>query len=249
MTCYKYETGHYLRARHIGACDGTECAGCEPCPNRHCTDCTKTHLKTDEETCPNCISKTRTKLRELVDLYATLPDEAQTRGVNSEAANLHGPAADAEAFAWRRAARALRDNVLLSTLEPDDEHHPLSVLGRWVALFGESYNEPTNLKLTVTRAVDYLDRRLARFANDPDQDWRQFATEIRRCKTHMESVLHDQGMGDPANIGCFECGAGLERRLTDRGFEDHWTCKGCRRKYTYAEYNFALRAALEEKTA
>jgi hypothetical protein len=89
---------------------------------------------------------------------------------------------------------------------------------------------------------------LTDLARDPEQDINEFARDIRTCRAHLESVLHDQPKGDPANIGCFECGSGLERRLTDTGFEDHWTCKGCRRRYTYAEYNFALRAALEESS-
>jgi hypothetical protein len=40
-----------------------------------------------------------------------------------------------------------------------------------------------------------------------------------------------------AQAGCGQCDQG--------GFEDHWTCGGCKRRYTYAEYNFALRANLE----
>lgn len=248
MTCYAYEGTHYVRNRHSEDCDG-ECSGCEPCSERHCEDCTKVHAGETKQTCPGCIGKTRANLRALVDLYATLPEEVEHRGVDSEAANLYGPATNAESWSYRKAALSLRLAVPMSALEPDDEHHPLMVLGRWVFMLGEDYGDPTDLKLTMSRAVDYLDKRLGRIAHDVGQDWRQFAKEVRKCKQHMESVLHDQGVGDPANIGCFECGGGLERRLTDRGFEDHWTCKKCRRRYTYAEYNFALRAALEGKTA
>ena len=41
-----------------------------------------------------------------------------------------------------------------------------------------------------------------------------------------------------ARMPCEACDPG--------GFEDNWTCGTCRREYTPKEYNFALRAALEE---
>ena len=81
------------------------------------------------------------------------------------------------------------------------------------------------------------------FEEAPFED---FARDVRRCRSHLENVLHDENQGDRANVGCFDCGGDLERRLTAGGFEDHWTCRRCRRRYTYAEYNFALRAALEQ---
>ena len=40
-----------------------------------------------------------------------------------------------------------------------------------------------------------------------------------------------------AKMACSDCDQG--------GFEDVWTCQRCLRRYTYAEYNFALRANLE----
>jgi predicted nucleic acid-binding Zn ribbon protein len=247
MSCYQFEDTRYVRGRHFSECgDAEDCSGCLRCPENHCGECRKgTHLGFGEATCAECIGKARATLRSLLDLYAALPYEAEHRGALSEAANLHGPATDAEAWSYRKAARSLRLGVPMSSLEEDDPDHPVFVLGGWIHALGEDYADRPDRQLTLSEAVDWLDRRLGRIANDAGQDFGQFKREVEHCRTHMEAVLHDQAMGDAANIGCFECGAGLERRLTDRGFEDHWTCKGCRRRYTYAEYNFALRAALE----
>lgn len=233
MTCYAYEGTHYVRNRHSEDCDG-ECSGCEPCSERHCEDCTKVHVDATEQTCPACIGKTRANLRALVDLYATLPEEVEHRGVESEAANLYGPATNAESWSYRKAALSLRLAVPMSALEPDDEHHPLMVLGRWVFMLGEDYGDPTDLKLTMSRAVDYLDKRLGRIAHDVGQDWRQFAKEVRKCKQHMESVLHD---GDQVERGapCYVCSTRspdekapkvvLHRNDADKtGAHDTWLC-------------------------
>ena len=247
QTCYEFEGTRYLRNRHNDGCDGTDCAGCQQCGERHCGECRQgRHLGFGENTCPSCIGHARSDLREILDLYALLPEEAETKGINSEAAMLSGAAADTEAFAWRRAYIAARDDVPVSSLEPDDEHHPGNVLGRYVVALGEDYGDPMHIRITVSRAVDYLDQRLGRIAHDAGQDFGQFKSEIGKCKRHLELILRASPMGDRANVGCFDCGKSLERRLTDTGFEDVWTCRGCRRRYTYAEYNFALRARLEE---
>jgi hypothetical protein len=249
MSCYKYETGHYLRTRHVGACDGEMCSGCEPCTDHHCNCRQNTHLQDGEQICAKCVGKIRADLNDIERLMAAMPTEATHRGIDSEAANLIGPAADPEAWSWRKVSAMQGRKDHISTIEDDDPHHPKTVLGTWERMIREDYEQPTNLYWTLSRCIDYLAGKLTTLARNPDQDITLLAREIRQCRAHLESVLHDQGMGDPANVGCFECGGSLERRLTTTGFEDHWTCKQCRRRYTYAEYNFALRAALEGQIA
>lgn len=126
-----------------------------------------------------------------------------------------------------------------------DEPHALWVLGTWDMLITEHYGHERTQRVTVESAAAYLTANLSDLAQDPDFAFEELASEVKQCRAHMESVLHDQARGDVANIGCFDCGDRLERRLGEHGFEDHWTCRGCRRRYTYAEYNFALRASLE----
>ena len=134
-----------------------------------------------------------------------------------------------------------------------DEMHPLWTLAWIEQEWREALDQPTDLTVSIARSGDYIARTMhvvAGLTVMPDgsqpPELADAARRLRECRSHLEDVLHDKSMGDVANIGCFECGSKLERRLTASGFDDVWTCKGCRRRYTYAEYNFALRAALEE---
>jgi hypothetical protein len=242
-----------LAGRHGDECPGGDCAGCQRCEERHCGICRYRHA---EVTCAECLSVTRETLREIAIHCDALPLEVLDRHVNGEAMMLAGPFADPEA--WRfRAMSALMGRVDAAYLEDcRDELHPGYVLDTWTQLWREHLDQPTDLAPTLDRLVDYLDREMTDMARREEPPFEDFAGELRACLAHLCVVLHDQNQGDEANIGCFECGDKLERRLLPRkagptrakdtgGFEDHWTCKGCHRRYTYAEYNFALRAHLE----
>lgn len=84
----------------------------EPCrrdsygdPTRHCTarrTCSE-HVGYRELTCPRCIGRTRMDIRVIRDRAAELWPVALDAGVDSEAANLTGPAADHRVFEARRA--------------------------------------------------------------------------------------------------------------------------------------------------
>jgi hypothetical protein len=246
-TCYHDDGAWWVKGRHDehpADWEGT-CPGCQRCRERHCT-CRK-HLADGDQACPECVGHVRNDLRSIEDMMAAMPTEAVHRGVNSEAAMLTGPGADPEAWSWRKVtlARAGYDWALI----PEDDKHPRAVLGDWERMIREDYDQPTTLEWTVSRSVDYLTGLLTRLSRDEEQDFPLFAREIRRLCRHLEEALHDEPCGDRANVGCFDCGGALERKLTATGFEDQWTCRVCRRRYTYAEYNFALRAALEGRTA
>lgn len=184
----------------------------EPCrrdeygdPTRHCTarrTCSA-HIGSDELTCPRCIGRTRATLRRIPTLAALMLPVAITRGVNSEAANLAGPSADPRSWTERRIA--MRSHLAAweitgriseqqhmyarTTMEDDDEHHPLNVLGRWALMLAEDYAHDLPARLTVTNAAEYLDRQLSRIANDPEQDWALLVSEMRKCRQHLESAL------------------------------------------------------------
>lgn len=207
----------------------------------------------------------------------SLPEEVEHRGVEGEAMMLLAPATDPERRGYMEASvlsgrldKFDSDGVLIrpgmDSLETSHakgckdprctgcagELHPLFVLGTWEMVWRDHLEAPTELRATLDRLVDYLDRNLHIMAAEPLVPFEDFAGDVRRCRGHLEAVLHDQNQGDRANVGCFECGGELERKLTTAGFEDVWTCQKCRQRYTYAEYNFALRASLEaaiEETA
>ncbi|HEU5084461.1 MAG TPA: hypothetical protein VFU14_14050, partial [Acidimicrobiales bacterium] len=240
MTTCRYtasDTPRVVVGRHTTDCAGETCGGCQPCVEPHCRVCSRAHA---DGSCAECVAETRDTLHDIAAKCDALPDEVAHRGIDGEAMMLLGPAADPEA--WRnRAMSAIMGRLDAAYLEDcRDELHPLWVLGTWEQVWRDHLDQPTDLAATLPRLVDYLDRQMHLMADQPEPPFEDFARDLRRCLAHLEAVLHDQHRGDPANVGCFECGAKIERRLTRSGFEDHWTCTRCRRTYTYAEYNFAL---------
>lgn len=174
-------------------------------PTRHCTmrRCSN-HVGPRELTCARCLGRTRSKLRRIPVVASLLPLIALEGGVNSEAANLAGPAADPEAWSWRKIAAKQGRAWHVSLLEEDDELHPYSVLGRWDMMIREDYEHPSDQPVTVTNAAAYLDRQLGRIAQDDDQDFGLFASEIRKCLDHLERVLHT-AMLKQRGVPCPDC--------------------------------------------
>lgn len=214
----------------------------EPCrrdsygdPTHHCTarrTCAQ-HVGKGELTCARCIGRTRTDLRRILDVAALMPEEAIETGVNSEAANLAGPAADPEAWTWRKVAARQGRAWHLSLVEDDDEQHPYLVLGRWDLMIREDYAQPSDKPVTIGNAWAYLDARLGKIAQDPEQDFPLFAREIRKCRTHLENVLRDSQAperGEP----CPECAKDGKVIRLQREY-GHWCTDGlCEQQFHYA---------------
>ena len=240
--------GYYLPS-HERDCDDHACDGCEPCPERHCTarkTCTGHLDHAHPLTCPRCVGRTRADLREIVRLSGLMLDEAIEAGVDSEAAMLAGPAADPEASMWRRLASVEH----LADIADDDDRHPLTVLGTWDMMLREDYEQPTGLRCTIGRAADYLDGQLQRLAQDDEQDFPLFASEIRACRSHLEDVL-TEGQRRETGAPCPACSIAppLVKRYAhwcDRedctrehdatGAKDAWRCPACRAQWSEAEY-------------
>lgn len=205
MTACKYDrdTKAYVRA------DG------EPCktddygdPTKHCTaraSCTQ-HVGVGELTCARCIGRARTDLRQIDTLAALMLPQAISDGVDSEAAMLAGPAANVEAWTWRKVTARQGGAWHLSLLEDDDERHPYSVLTRWQMMLSEDWGHDLPETMTIAGAAAYLDRNLSRLANDPEQDWPLFAREVRKVHSHMEAVLHNDTRPE-RGAPCPECRA------------------------------------------
>lgn len=251
MTCHHTTSGPMLRT-HLRDCEAADCGGCVRCSETHCTARTRcaTHIGPTELTCPGCIGKTRDDLAMIVTLAALMLPEAVERGVNSEAAYLAGPSADPEAWSWRKVTAKQGVAWHVSLIEEDDERHPLAVTGVWEMMIRADYGPDTEARLTVTSAVGYLDRMLHRIANDPAQDFPLFATEIRRCRTHLEAVLHDSHAPE-TGAPCPACPAAqpLVKRYEDddpTGASDRWTCRDCDSWWSEADYRLRVGAAYLE---
>lgn len=234
-----------IPGRHDDDCAGDECRGCQPCLEPHCRVCGRTHA---DGTCAECLAEARSDLHAIALRCGALPAEVLHRGIHSEAMMLLGPAADPEAWGHMTASVKVGRLPADYLANADGEHHPEFVLGTWDMCWrAELEHDELQHRGTIAEYVDYLDRQMTYMAGYELAPFEDFARALRQCLAHIEKVLHDQRQGDRANVGCFECGGDLERRLTNnQGFEDFWTCRGCRRRYTQAEYNFALRAKLED---
>lgn len=248
-----------IPGRHTDTCTDS-CTGCQPCERSHCRVCGVSH---DAGACPECMAETREALREIGRMCGSLPEEVEHRGVEGEAMFLLAPAANPEARGHLEASvlagRVSRDAIEIThkreCRDPKcvgcaGELHPEFVLGAWDSVWREAldHDEPVG-RFNLAATIDYLDRTMTYMATYPHVAFEEFAGNVRQCAAHLEAVLHDEERGVRANVPCFDCGADLERRLGAAGFEDHWTCRGCKRRYTIAEYNFALRAELEGRSA
>jgi hypothetical protein len=245
--------------RHDGACQDEACPGCAPCHRAHCRVCGIAH---DAGTCAECMAETREALREIARLVGSLPEEVEHRGVQGEAMMLLGPATDPERRGHLEAS-VLAGRIPWEAIDTAHkrgcdnpkcigclgEVHPDFVLRSWQMVYRDALDHDEAPDAELHTAVDYLDTNLGYFGTYDLVPFSEFAADLRRCHVHLEAVLHDSDRGVRANVPCFDCHGELERPLGKTGFADTYTCRVCRRVYTIAEYNFALRAALEGQSA
>lgn len=231
------------RCRYDAETDGYLIGG-QPCERdeygdrtHHCQSARcSNHVGYGEITCARCVHRVRMTLRRLADLSALLLPAAIAGGVNSEAANLAGPAADPEAWAWRKVAAKQGKAWHLSLIEDDDEQHPYSVLGRWEMMIREDYGQPSDEPVSIAGAADYLGRQLHRIAQDPEQEFALLAKDLRKCRDHIERVMSTASYSE-RGAPCPECtdeASGVGPRLKRR--HGHW-CEDpeCRKEHHYLD--------------
>lgn len=223
---YSRDAGDYLNP------DGQPCIVDEyGDPTHHCTARTScsVHIGRGEQTCPRCIARARADLRRIPVLAAFVQPVAIVSGIDSAAADLAAGAADPRAWTERQIAMRshldtwathgrITDEQRLHArqgMAESDDRHPLNILGRWELMLRDEYDHPTHRRIYVATAADYLDQQLARLAQDPDQDFGQFATEMRKCRRHLETVTSlalERERGAPCP-DCTSDDAGLGPRL------------------------------------
>lgn len=203
--CYRETTNgvYFTKNAHRMDCTDPKCRGCKPCQGeRHCTarpGCTW-HVATGELTCGRCIAGVRGDLRWIESLSALLLTQALGDGVDSQAAMLAGPASDPEAAMWHRLASVDR----LASLPIEEDQHPLTVLGTWDMMIRSDYDHPSDVPVTIANAAAYLDRHLAQIAHDENQDFPLLRRELRKCRQHLEAVIHNDDK-PVRGVPCPEC--------------------------------------------
>jgi len=154
-----------ISGRHLDPCRCDGEAGCMPCGRQHCLCCGKNHPGV--LVCVGCLEAVRSDLVAIGGLCSALPAEAVTKGVDSEAMMLLGPAADPEA--WRNSATS----AMLGRLPADyladarDELHPLWVLATWEQIWREFLRHDTDRPTTLPEAWLYLSTQLGYMALAP----------------------------------------------------------------------------------
>lgn len=206
--CYRERTNgvRFTRNEHRLDCRDGDCRGCKVCQEpTHCTakqNCSW-HLPVGQLTCGRCLAAVRRNLKRIDILAALVPVVAIADGPNSETANLAGPSPDPRAWSAHRIAQnaqlaewaavgRITDEQwehACEAMPEDDEFHPYAVTTRWQMMLSEDYKHPLPARLSITGAIDYLDRNLFLIAHDPEQDFPLLAREIRKCRQHLEAAM------------------------------------------------------------
>jgi len=174
-------------------------------------------------------------LREIEQLYRGLGDEATHHAADheipgGEAMNLLGPAANLAH--WQEIYDSIEadEGDLRYVDDQVAQHHVLLVLGDWEDQVRSERDQPTGLRVTVPRAVDYLRRSLDWIVEHFDAA-RAMSREIHQCRRALENVLHEGVRFDTSAAACFRvppdaepdkdgitwpCGGRLVRRTLDR---------------------------------
>lgn len=199
-------------------------------------------------------------LREILKLYAALPDEYEHRSLGKDIANidaldLHGPAANLEAWEHRYEAAEAAGGPDYAADQVGTEVHPELVLASIESDIREARDQPTDLTSNVERS-EALIRNSLDWMFDPTQHedgvWVYAvatAHKIRRVVTNLENAVMDGERHEWVEVECLACGEKLCRRMGKRkegppdsdrgGIEDNYWCHGCFRHLAPAEYNLA----------
>jgi transposase-like protein len=231
--------GQRMLRTHRAECEDAACPGCLPCPERHCQVCRHAHVTVDghghDRTCATCLAGSRQALQQLGTLAARMLGEAIVHGVRSHASMLAGPAADVEAWGYRRMS-ALAGRIDAAWLEDcRDEQHPSWVVGTWDLLARDHLGHERD-RPTLSEARGYLDHHLTRLAHDAAFDFAEMATALTDCVRHLEDVLRD-GEREQTGAPCPACGrARLVKVFGLAEKDDRWSCPRCAQRWTDHDY-------------
>lgn len=214
---------HTIEHTHV-----TDCDGCEPCPETHCPACGKTHGTT---VCPTCLGKIRDDLRDIVALHRNLRAHAymlSTRGEREGGPPLGG-----------------QPMVLLGPVSvwADDDAAPVPTVALvwWEYAMRQSLGQPTMLKPTLARAVDYIAAHLTEVALAGKINLALMRKQVKSIRVQMEDML-SAGLRDEHGVPCVRCGNTLVRECHENtGLADEWTCRGCHAVLKAAEYWMAVK--------
>lgn len=131
----------------------------------------------------------------------------------------------------------------------EDDHHPLYVMSSWVDIIREERDQPTDLKPTISRCVDYLKANIdwcLRTDEHGDMEWLavdQMLADLEAVKRAMENVLIAGLRAERTRVNCTreKCDA-KPRLIKIYGAQARWDeykCPGCGARYNPQEFELA----------
>ena len=198
------------------------------------------------------------ELTTIVSLYADLHTEALHRPANQaglyipggDAMVLLGPGADVEAFGYAQISTYLgRTPGWVEEPLPDDLEPPLSFLAGWSDIIREERNQPTDLKATISREVDYIRGSLDWMLSYDENGEMRFpaaddlADGLAKHRRALETVLKAGDRAEFTRVNCIaeEC-PDQPRLMKLWGSQVRWDryrCPSCRTEYDAEQFKMA----------
>lgn len=210
----------------------------------------------ETRTCERCLTRTRQHLSGILTMWVQLPEHMGPRGTGYDrgtpAAADGRPLLGGDALVLHSPGGAgyAHDPQVHRDTDPPSV---AQVLATWEDDWRHTRGEPAAVvaggrggtSATIRHAAGYLERH-SRWAATSHDAFADYAQDLAELHTRLEVVTGVARRRVIAEADCFECGGDLERLLTDKGYEDRWTCARCGRRYEWQAYLLALRARLEE---
>lgn len=192
----------------------------------------------------------------IADMFDALRDEAQTRHSDREfpggdAMVLLGPGADVEAFGYRQISAMvgrINEEDVVIPLKRDLEP-PLSFLASWTDTIRQQREQPTQLRATISREIDYLRGSIEwMFSIDDDGQPRfiqvdELAAGLSRVRRRMEDILKDGSRAEFTRVNCIAAECESHPRLMKLWAAqvrwDRYRCPACRTEYDRAQFELA----------
>lgn len=221
-----------------------------------CQICTRPLHEDDHTTCLNCVNQVRNTIRDIVDLYAELPDAIRTiTGISydpftSRSSDVHVPGGQALVLLSPGTEHGVtssrtgkRDHV--ADHYPNDPPSAAGVLATieddWRA---HRHDRPADYDPDVTRSAEYLTKHVA-WAARVHPAFTDTARTLRNLRHRMERVTGNTPPKPETSVApCIACGGELRQRWGEAGELEH-ECAHCGRIHDQTAYRLAIRARLE----
>jgi hypothetical protein len=220
-----------LLGRHANPCDGTDCSGCQPCPENHCSTCHREHAPS---TCPSCLAVARLNLAMVSEHVGHLPDQAI---LGRQTWHTHDGLLGGDATVMMTPASTswpARDTRTV-TSEPGDVRPPLDVLASWINRWSRDRHDSRVLPTwDFAWCINHLDSQL--HAIGQTDTFAPLARDLARIVYTLETVLHAGDRPDVSRVPCWDCGTRLHLVYAEDADHDYWRCPVCGQAFDHIRY-------------